>query len=191
MARPDARHNVASIDAGKHRARVIGIRDALIENHLYLVPPIARRIFQTLPPSFDLDDLIQAGNVALLHLATRYRPDAHPDVPFAAFATPRLRFAILESVRRRNYTAATAVPIAEAPEQVVSIDVEAIDRRRFYQRCIEHPRLTAEQREVLRAYYTAEMPSLKQVAEVLNISDYQAFRAHQDAIRTLRDDKAA
>jgi RNA polymerase sigma factor (sigma-70 family) len=103
---------VICIETGLHRERVLEARNALVEAHLHLVPDIAGRIHSGLPPSFDLDDLISEGNIGLIQAATRYRPSAHNRTPFSAFARPRIRGAIIDSVRRRRYTDNTAYPLS-------------------------------------------------------------------------------
>jgi RNA polymerase sigma factor (sigma-70 family) len=72
-----------------------------------LVPPVARAIAARLPPSFDLDDLIATGNMALFIAARDYDPDTHGGAPFRAYARMKVRGEILESVRRRRYREAT------------------------------------------------------------------------------------
>ena len=99
------RRPVVEISFGDHRERVRAKRDALVAENLSLVPPIARRLAKTLPPSFEVDDLVQTGNIGLLRAATRFHPQTGN--PFPAFARPIIRGAILDSVRRRHYSAAT------------------------------------------------------------------------------------
>lgn len=113
-----------AIDSGGHRERFFERRDALVEAHMHLVVPIAHRIACRLPPSFDLEDLIATGYLALLDLATRYRPGLHGGAPFSAFARQRIRGAMLDSVRRKQWRENTCEPIDEAPEQSVDSSVE-------------------------------------------------------------------
>ena len=77
-------------------------RDALVIAHAGLVVAIARRLKSRLPPSFDLDDLIGVGNIALLQAATRYRPGDHAGTPFSVYARQRIRGAMLDSVGKRS-----------------------------------------------------------------------------------------
>jgi RNA polymerase sigma factor (sigma-70 family) len=179
---------VVSISLGDHRARVLSKRDALIQSNLDLVPPIARRIHQTLPPSFDLDDLIQIGAIGLLRSAVAYRPDEFGETPFSAFARPRIRGAILDAVRRR-YSEHTSVAIEHAPEPSVMPSLETtIDRKRLRTRIdrISAEKLSKEQAAVLDAYYSPEMPSLSTVAVMLDIPEWRVYKAHSEAVATLR-----
>jgi|ERR1019366_1226814 RNA polymerase sigma factor for flagellar operon FliA len=116
---------VICIESGQHRARVLKARNALVEANMHLVPDIAGRIHSGLPPSFDLDDLISEGNVGLIHAATRYRPSAHNQTPFSAFARRRIRGAIMDSVRRRHYTANTHHPLITEMENSNRLAVDS------------------------------------------------------------------
>lgn len=107
---------VICIETGQRRIRVLAARNALVEQHLKLVPDIAGRIHKGLPPSFLLDDLIAEGNIGLIQAATRYRPRTHSGTPFSAYARKRIRGAIMDSVRRRHYAENTHLPLPLAIE---------------------------------------------------------------------------
>ena len=179
---------VVSIAAGGHRQRVIQRRNQLVEEHLDLVRVIARTVAQSLPPSFDIDDLIQAGNVALIHAAARYRPDLHGDTPFRAYARQAVRGAIIESIRRRRYTESTRPSLDAAPEPTATPDhVVAIDewkKRKQVAKAVE--RLPEEERAVVEEYYSSTEPSLDKVAKVLEMPRVRTLRLHQQAIGRLR-----
>ena len=89
------------------------LRDRRIEENVDLVPPIARRIAGRLPPSFDVDDLISEGYLGLINAADTY--DENSTMDFIGYAVFRVRFAILDSVRRRNYRANTMRSIETEP----------------------------------------------------------------------------
>ena len=106
---------IAEIGDGGHRETLRLRRDALVVEHLHLVRAIAVNVRKSLPPSFDLEDLVGVGHIAVLQGATRYRPEAHGGTPFSAYARVRIRGAILDSVRRRHYTENTRPPIEDVP----------------------------------------------------------------------------
>lgn len=83
-------------------------RDCLIETHMYLVPLIARKIKDTLPPSFDLDDLISEGYVGLIKAADTWDASRGPFEPRARY---KIRMTILDSVRRVKYIDNTMVSL--------------------------------------------------------------------------------
>jgi len=173
---------VVSIDSGGHRERFLAKRNALVESHLYLVPPIAQRIHRGLPPSFDLDDLCSTGYLALLHLATRYHPRTHGGAPFASFARPRIRGAILNSIRRNAYTENTRPPIDTEPRALDKGDQinSAIDSDRFRQRLIND---LAELPERLRRSNGKFVSFAEQIAEA---HEWRAAAGHVKAIAALR-----
>ena len=194
---------IITINSGSHRERFLADRDELVREHLYLVLPIANRIKEHLPPSFDVDDLIASGNLALLHLATRYRPREHGGAPFSAFARPRIRGAIFDSIRRRMWEENTRSSMDDAPEPVDrSIEITiAIDQRRMRERLAEAvTRLPARQRAVIAAYYTERLPPLRDpgtnlfikgrrmatVGAALGLPEWHVEREHADAIAELR-----
>lgn len=83
----------------------IALRNRRVEEYLYVVEPIARGIHGNRPPSFELDDLISIGYVALVEAADDF--DGARNVPFEAFAKFKVRKAILEKTRRKEYREAT------------------------------------------------------------------------------------
>ena len=66
-------------------------RNSRVLRHLDLVNPMARRYASI--SGLDGDDLRQVGALGLLRAAERY--EASRDVPFAVFARPHIRGAIL------------------------------------------------------------------------------------------------
>ena len=72
------------------------LEEKLVEAALHLPRREAARWRHT---PLDQEDLVADGNVGLVKAARRY--DASLDVPFAAFATPYVRGAIVDSVRSR------------------------------------------------------------------------------------------
>jgi RNA polymerase sigma factor (sigma-70 family) len=76
--------------------------EQLVKDHLALVEPIARRVAGRLPISVELDDMIQEGRIGLMQAAQRY--DAGTGVPFHQYAQFRIRGAILDRFRRKNYS---------------------------------------------------------------------------------------
>lgn len=73
----------------------------LLEQHLPLVRRQALNLRARLPPSVELDDLIQAGTIGLLDAMKRYDPTQ--GVSFATFANQRIRGAMLDELRSRDW----------------------------------------------------------------------------------------
>lgn len=183
------RSNVVSISAGNHRAKVVAKRDALVTAHLHLVPPIARRIRRTLPPSFDLDDLIAEGNKALVGLATRFNEKR--GVPFESYARAGITGAIRDSFRRRKLTENTHESLSKVVEFPNPRGLAFIERLGTLQR-FESLRshiiacLGPVEARVISLYYSPSAPNMATVAEILGISRNMAYKAHTSAIRTLK-----
>ncbi len=184
---------IVSIDFGNHRARVLAARDALVREHLWLVPPIAHRIKLTLPRVFAYEDLLAEGNLGLVHVATRYRPQQHGGAPFSAFARPRIRGAILDSVRRQNFEESTRPSIDEDPERfrnyihAVPDTDRRLDRRRMGKRLADAIQwLPERQRVIVRAYYSGDRASLAVIGAALGLTEYKAERERAEAIAELR-----
>jgi len=67
-----------------------------------LVKRIAYHLLARLPASVQVDDLIQSGMLGLLDAARRYDPAQC--VTFATFAEPRIRGAMLDEIRKGDWT---------------------------------------------------------------------------------------
>jgi len=76
--------------------------DDLIARHAPQVKRIAYHLLARLPASVQVDDLIQAGMLGLLEAARRYDPAQGAN--FATFAEPRIRGAMLDEIRKGDWT---------------------------------------------------------------------------------------
>lgn len=75
--------------------------DSLVSQHAELVKRIAYHLVARLPASVDVDDLIQAGMIALLECADGYRDDK--GASFETFAGIRIRGAMLDELRKLDW----------------------------------------------------------------------------------------
>jgi RNA polymerase sigma factor for flagellar operon FliA len=80
------------------QARTAPLRERLIEQYLVLVKRVAARTSGRLPRHLHLDDLYSAGLLGLLGAIDDYDPDV--GVAFSVYATPRIRGAIFDELRR-------------------------------------------------------------------------------------------
>lgn len=76
--------------------------DELVTEHAELVKRIAYHLVARLPASVDVEDLIQAGMIALLESADSYSADR--GASFATFAGIRIRGAMLDELRKVDWT---------------------------------------------------------------------------------------
>lgn len=76
-------------------------RDQLVADHLPYVKRIVQRIAIHLPASVEIDDLLSAGIIGLIQAAERYDPSR--DNKFIAYATFRIRGAVLSELRSMDF----------------------------------------------------------------------------------------
>ena len=93
----------------------------LISQGLPVVQTVARWLARRLGGHVPLDDLTGIGNLALLNLARTYDPSR---ASFASYVTSRLRWAILDGLRRETHARSTASRAAAlmASERLAEVD---------------------------------------------------------------------
>lgn len=89
----------------------------LLDEYLPLVRRQALSLQVRLPASIELDDLIQAGMVGLLEALGRY--DAAQGASFATFASQRIRGAMLDELRSRDWLPRSVRRNARAVDETV------------------------------------------------------------------------
>ncbi|HET9819509.1 MAG TPA: RNA polymerase sigma factor FliA [Rhodanobacteraceae bacterium] len=94
--------------------------EELVRAHTPLVRRIAYHLMARLPPSVDVQDLIQSGMIGLLEAARNYTPTR--EASFETFAGIRIRGAMLDELRRSDWTPRSVHrkvrEVAEAMRQV-------------------------------------------------------------------------
>ncbi len=75
--------------------------DALVEDHLYLVQHIVNQLASRYPRHVDRSELWSAGAAGLVDASQRFDPST--SVPFARYASIRIRGAIIDSTRSRDW----------------------------------------------------------------------------------------
>lgn len=73
----------------------------LVLSHMDDVKQVARSIIRRLPPSVQIDDLIQAGSLGLIDAARRFGPGRN--LPFRQYARIRITGAIFDSLRELDW----------------------------------------------------------------------------------------
>lgn len=76
-------------------------RRQLLEQHLGLAHHIARQIAERVPEGVELDDLVSAGALGLVLALASFDPGR--GLAFSTYATPRIRGAILDDLRKRDW----------------------------------------------------------------------------------------
>ncbi|HSH71428.1 MAG TPA: RNA polymerase sigma factor FliA [Methylophilaceae bacterium] len=76
-------------------------KDELLSKHAVLVKKLAYQLKAKLPPSVELDDLVQAGMMGLLDAVNRYE-DTH-GAQFETYAAQRIRGSMLDELRSADW----------------------------------------------------------------------------------------
>nr|WP_154624576.1 MULTISPECIES: RNA polymerase sigma factor FliA [Providencia] len=76
-------------------------KNSLWERYYPLIRHEALKLQVRLPASVDVDDLIQAGGIGLLHALERF--DASQGASFATYAVQRIRGSMLDELRSRDW----------------------------------------------------------------------------------------
>ena len=91
--------------------------DELIMQHAELVKRIAYHLAGRLPPSVEVDDLIQAGMLGLLEAASNYA--ANRGASFETYAGIRIRGAMIDALRKLDWAPRSVHRKARAVAAVV------------------------------------------------------------------------
>lgn len=78
-----------------------GNQEELVREYLPLVKKIGLHMVARLPPSIELDDLMQVGLIGLMQASTTYDPSR--GASFATYAGIRIKGAMLDEVRRNDW----------------------------------------------------------------------------------------
>ena len=104
-------------------SRAAGESDQLVLQHAELVKRIAYHLAGRLPPSVEVDDLIQAGMLGLLEAASNYA--ANRGASFETYAGIRIRGAMIDALRKLDWAPRSVHRKARA----VAAVVQEIERR--------------------------------------------------------------
>lgn len=94
-------HDQAEAAPSEATAENLGTPDELVIEHASLVKRIAYHLIGRLPPSVEVEDLIQAGMIGLLEAARNYSSSGGAN--FTTFAGIRIRGAMLDEVRKADW----------------------------------------------------------------------------------------
>ncbi len=104
-------------------SRATGEADRLELQHAELVKRIAYHLAGRLPPSVEVDDLIQAGMLGLLEAASNYA--ANRGASFETYAGIRIRGAMIDALRKLDWAPRSVHRKARA----VAAVMQEIERR--------------------------------------------------------------
>lgn len=132
LVRPDeASHQGTEEDATMQQTKATtsaGRReiDELIEGNLHLVDHVVHQLAARFPRHVDRDELHGAGAAGLVDAANRYDPST--GVPFARYASIRIRGAILDATRTRDWATRRLRRDLRSIEQATSVLEERLQR---------------------------------------------------------------
>ncbi len=112
-----------SPSAGLYQQVQRGGADELVHRHSAMVKRIAWHVKGRLPANVEIGDLIQAGMIGLLEAARNYVPAKNSS--FEAFAGLRIRGAMLDELRRTDWTPRSVYRrLREAMDAIRAIEAE-------------------------------------------------------------------
>jgi len=91
-------NNLAMYETDK---KMLKEKNEMVEKYAGLVKRIAYHIMSRLPPSVQVDDLIQSGMIGLLEASKNY--DADQGASFETYAGIRIRGAMLDEIRKGDW----------------------------------------------------------------------------------------
>jgi len=154
-------------------------RDKLVESHIGIVQAIARQLAAQIPNTFDVEDLVSEGCLALTSAATRYRPKDHGGAPFSAYARFRVRGAMLDFVGGKNWERAKRTDSLDTfeREDETFIEPDSLRVQPQTEATIDSSRLTSQLRSAI-----AQLPARLQTVVILRYHQGAQFDAIAHAI---------
>lgn len=97
--------------------------DELIQKHIGMVKQLARHLMSRLPPTVQLDDLIQAGMIGLIEASHHYQGEK--GAAFATYATIRIKGSMLDEIRRQDWVPRSVYRMSRE----ISVAVKNVENR--------------------------------------------------------------
>ncbi len=174
-----------SIDALWNRYRRTGHsreRTQLLDRYIGLVHHGAHRLARRIPREVEIDELIGAGTLGLVQALEGYDPGC--GIAFGAFATPRIRSAMLDELRKREATPPSAGRVDGAPDGDPGDVPGGNEAPAGLGEAFDH--LAERDRLVLSLGYLEGLDP-HQIGEVLHVSGSRVSQIRARALRRLRE----
>ena len=97
--------------------------EPLLQRFAPLVGRLARQLVAKLPPSVELDDIVQAGMIGLMDAARRFKEGQ--GAQFETFATQRVRGAMLDELRQNDWAPRTV----RRTQRTLDVALRALEQR--------------------------------------------------------------
>ena len=145
--------------------------DALVARHAGLVKRIAFHLAGRLPPSVDVNDLVQAGMIGLLEAAAHYTNDR--GASFETYAGIRIRGAMIDALRKLDW----APRSVHRKAREVAAAIRAIEEREG--REAQDAEVAAELGMPLEEYHRAVQDAA--LCQVASLDEYEGATDIVDA----------
>ncbi len=192
----------------KPSAKVLAARRKVYGERFFpYIEKVARRLARRLPAHVEIDDLVSAGVIGLMEAADRYDPKRADR--FEAFAEFRIRGAMLDDLRARDTlsrdmrrlsnelrsaTRKLESELGRTPDQselasTLGLNVDELYRRQQKlsgSSVVGIDDLPEKMQQVLSLYYCENM-NLKEIGQVLGVTESRVCQIHGEATRRLRE----
>jgi len=147
--------------------------DVLVRRHAELVKRIAYHLAGRLPPSVDVDDLMQAGMLGLLEAASHYAADR--GASFETYAGIRIRGAMIDALRKLDWAPRSVHRRArEAAAAMRQIEMEFGREARDAEVAVRMGLSIEEYHRVMQDASSCQIASLDEVSAAADIADRTA-----------------
>src|SRR5919199_1753556 len=169
--------------------------EALVKDNLGLVGHLAREAAARLPRHLDADDLVGAGSLALVQAARAFDPEL--GVPFARFASTRIRGAMLDHMRQRDWATRSvrsrARSLATAAEELTKAlhrqptDAELAAAAGMSEQDVRAVLQVPDRARLVVTGYYLEDRQLTDIAEELGVTQSRASQLRSEGLDLLKE----
>lgn len=196
--RGPARASQAALWERYRSAADLEARALLAQQYIPLVYSVARQLSVRLT-TVEFDELVSAGNLRLLRALEAF--DLSRGLAFTTYAVPRIRGAILDDLRQRDWMprsarartrrlmaarAELAARHHRAPTPAEVAESLGVDLTVYAELRAAIGRLPGRERRVLALCYFEEL-TVKQAGEVLGVTESRVYQIRQRAVRRLKE----
>lgn len=172
--------------------------DNLVRQHIDLIGQTVAGVSARYPRHVDRQELWNAGALGLVEAAKRFDPDA--GIPFERFAKIRIRGAIIDSTRSRDWASRSVRRRARELDQATQSMTDSLGQEPSREALAKALDITVDELESIKARSTASMllyldqesgenePTLRDsIADPSPMADPEAVLEHREMLGTLRE----
>jgi RNA polymerase sigma factor for flagellar operon FliA len=160
-------------------------QDSLAVEYLPAVKNLAYRMKSRLPLSVDFDDLVAVATEELIKVSRRYDPKQNDN--FWGYARRRVEGAMLDYLRSLDIVSRGNRKIIKDIEKEIDNINKKIEEEELIE-IIKKELYKMDKREqmVIQLYYFEEL-SLREISEILDISESKISQIHKSVVRKIRE----